>query len=111
MDGLIAVATQLGFKVAHIPDRLYALAASQGRYDALSGAEGLPDIIAVGHGCIIVLECKTETGRVSHTQLDWLDAFAGVSSDYVHVRVVRPDDYDDVIALMTTIREEGWQAA
>lgn len=111
LDGLLDWARQLGFITVHIPDRLYALAAEQGRYDAMSGAKSWPDITAVGHGHMLLLECKTETGRVKPGQLEMLDALAAVSNDRVHVRVVRPADYDEVIALMQRCREEGWQAA
>lgn len=111
MDGLISWAQQLGFLVAHIPDALYAIAAGQGRYEALAGAKGLPDLIICGHGHLLVLECKTATGRVDAAQLEWLDAFAGVSNDRLHVMVVRPDDYDNTIELMRQCREESWRAA
>ena len=91
-DGLIDAARRLGFLVYHSAD-------------ARRSEPGFPDLVIVGHGRILVCECKTQKGRVRGPavtrrgrvlpgQRDWLTAFdkAGVYAD-----VVRPEATDDAI--------------
>lgn len=111
MDALIQTALHLGYLVMHIPDRLYALAAGQGRYDTLAGAKGFPDLIIAGYGQLIVIECKSATGTVEPEQQAWLREIESIDSDRVHVMVVRPEDQDSVIEQMIRCREESWRAA
>jgi hypothetical protein len=85
LDAVIECALRLGWQVAHIPDDLYALAASQGRFDALAGAEGLPDLILAKGGQVILAECKSQRGAVRDEQMRWIVA----SSAYVW----RPSDW------------------
>lgn len=77
LEAVIECALRLGWQVAHIPDALYALAASQGRFDALMGAEGLPDLILAKGGRVILAECKSARGRVRDTQAVWLAESGG----------------------------------
>lgn len=72
MEAVIEFALRLGWQAAHIPDELYALAASQGRFDALVGAEGLPDLVLAKGGRIILAECKSQRGVVRAAQCVWL---------------------------------------
>lgn len=111
MDALIATALQLGYLVMHIPDRLYALAAGQGRYDTLAGAKGFPDLIIAGYGRLFVIECKSATGTVDPEQQAWLREIESVESDRVHVLVARPVDQNDIMDRLVQYREESWKAA
>ena len=113
MDALIATARTLGFAVMHIPDKLYAVAASQNRYDALSGAKGWPDVVAVGYGHMFVVEAKSATGRTFTEQDGWLEAFGELARgvDRVHVFMARPEDQDAIIELMVQCREDSWRKA
>lgn len=59
---------------------------------------GWPDIFAVRDSEIVVLELKTERGRVTESQRRWLLAFqtAGISA-----RVYRPSDWDEIVAILS----------
>lgn len=109
MDALIETAQRLHYQVAHIPDRLYGLAAKEGRYDAMAGATGLPDLLICGYGALLVVECKAANGKTSPEQEAWLEELSSVVGDKVHVFVARPDDQDRIQALMTKYREESWR--
>lgn len=62
-----------GWTWAHIPDRLYKLAAKEGRLDAMPGAKGFLDLLALHpDGRLLVIECKTEAGRLEPEQEEWL---------------------------------------
>ena len=71
-------------------------------HDSRRNAAGLPDLILVRSGRLIFAELKSEKGRVSEQQLDWLrdlDEVAESSLGKVLVDVWRPADW-------TTIEEE-----
>ena len=58
------------------------------------GFPGWPDIFAVGHGRILSLELKTETGRVDPEQSAWLVSLQAVGVD---TRILRPRDLNDFL--------------
>ena len=51
---------------------------------------GFPDIVAIRRSRMIVLELKTEQGKVTPAQDAWLDAFAEVP--FVRAGVFRPSE-------------------
>lgn len=117
MDAIIETALRLHYKVMHINDRLYALAAKQGRYDALAGAEGFPDLLIVGYGVMFVIETKAQDGRTSLAQDEWLDAFAGLvdpmcghCSDRIWLYVARPEQQTEIMEKLAYYRERSWAA-
>lgn len=61
----------------------------------LQGHPGWPDVVAIRHGRLLAIECKSDTGRVTPDQRAWLAALASVTS--VEVRVARPSDYDQLV--------------
>lgn len=68
-------------------------------FDSRRSAPGFPDIVAVKGRRLLVLELKTDTGKVTTEQHVWLAAFAGV--DDVDVCIVRPaDSLDELEALV-----------
>jgi hypothetical protein len=77
MKAVIACAERLGWVVAHINDDLYALAAREGRQDALVGAKGLPDLVLARNGVTLLVELKSERGRVRPEQAAWIEASGG----------------------------------
>lgn len=95
LDAVVDAALTFGWLVSHIPDRLYALAAKDQRFDALIGAEGLPDLILAREGDetrggrVIVAELKTNTGKVKLRQQAWLQAFISAG---IEAHVWRPVD-------------------
>ena len=71
-------------------------------YDARRSEPGFPDAILLGTGPragrLVVLECKTETGRLTQAQLTWLGAWMQVPAAVV--MVVRPRDVDEVLQVL-----------
>lgn len=72
LSAVVEAAERLGWKVAHIPDRLYKLAAKEGRWDAMRGAKSFPDLVMTRNGRLIFAETKTETGELEPGQAEWL---------------------------------------
>lgn len=70
----------------------------------MMGHTGLPDIIAVhpGRRRLLVLELKTETGRLDPRQREWLAALVGAGVD---ARIVRPADYDELVAELLVLTD------
>lgn len=47
---------------------------------------GLPDLIAIGHGRILYIECKSEMGRLTRAQRMFRDAVKENGGEYVVAR-------------------------
>jgi len=63
-------------------------------FDARRSEAGFPDICMTRDGRILFAELKTERGRVTEAQREWLEALASCPGAEVHVW--RPADWDDV---------------
>jgi len=61
-------------------------------HDSRRSNAGFPDLILIRGGALIVLELKSERGRVTTAQLAWLDDFAAVPGVVV-ARVLRPSHW------------------
>lgn len=91
MEQIIEAAEWLGYLVYHVNDS---------RRDA----PGFLDLWCVGKpggpnaGRLIVIETKTETGRLTPDQLVWLGALEQVRT--VQVATARPSDVDRVLDLL-----------
>jgi hypothetical protein len=59
---------------------------------------GWPDLVMVRNGRIVFAELKTERGRVSDAQSEWLAALnqVALANAGVHVGVFRPSDWADL---------------
>lgn len=57
-----------------------------------SGA-GFPDLVMVRDGEILLVELKSETGRTSRKQMDWLQA-------YPHMKIWRPSMWDKIKVIL-----------
>lgn len=107
MDAVIELAETYGWLWAHVPDKLYKLAAKEGRIDAMGGAKGLPDLIMVHPADtwrpIIFAELKTEKGTVQPEQTTWLEALdrGHMMENYVVVRLWRPSDMPEIIRVLS----------
>ena len=64
----------------------------------LMGHRGWPDVTAVKAGRLLLLEAKTARGLVENDQWEWLGRLRSAGID---ARVVRPADYDALVAELT----------
>ena len=66
-------------------------------HDSRRSAPGFPDLVLVRGERVIFAELKTDTGRVSVAQREWLDALRLTPAE---VAIWRPRDWDDVQACL-----------
>lgn len=64
---------------------------------ALTGDAGLPDLILVRGGRLVFAELKTDSGRVSQEQEQWLAALTACSCE---VYLWRPRDWQEVVEVL-----------
>lgn len=64
---------------------------------SIGSDRGFPDLVLV-RDRIVVLEVKSERGKVRPGQQAWIDAFAAVPG--VVARIVRPSDFDEIVAVL-----------
>ena len=60
---------------------------------------GFPDLVLVRGEILIFAELKTEKGRISTAQCDWIEALsrsALAAGDHVTVRLWRPSDWPEI---------------
>lgn len=67
------------------------------------GSPGFPDIVGVIGDTLLAYELKTATGQLDHAQAAWQRSLSGVRR--VEVRVIRPDDLDQVLERI--VRDRG----
>lgn len=103
-EAITEYAERLGYRVAHIPDRLYTVAVKQRRFDALPGAKGFPDLVIVGYGRVIFAELKTERGRLDPEQIAWANQILDAGPPVYWCRW-RPSDWSN--GLVEGFLEEG----
>lgn len=60
-------------------------------HDSRRSQAGFPDIVAVGHGRVLWIECKREKGKLSAEQKTWLDALARAGEQAC---MVQPSTWD-----------------
>jgi hypothetical protein len=68
-------------------------------YDSRRSEPGFPDLIIVGYGAMLLLELKSARGYISKEQRAWLAELADVTQPPI-VRLVRPKDLDDILAIL-----------
>jgi hypothetical protein len=89
-------------------------------YDSVRNAPGFPDLVLVRDRSLIFAELKTQTGRVSPEQRQWIEALLTVERGVVEAsegaeipfadlpsveaRVWRPSDWLDVLARLSEPR-------
>ena len=62
--------------------------------DSRRSEPGFPDLVLVRGRCCIFAEVKTESGKVTSEQREWLDALSGV---HEHSTIIwRPGDWPDI---------------
>ena len=70
---------------------------SDGKWRGMADA-GFPDVIACRAGKLLALELKSETGRASPEQTEWLALLAAVPG--VTARLARPRDAAELMKMM-----------
>jgi len=93
LEAVIQLARVLGWKTAHFrPART-----EQGYRTAVQGdGKGFPDLVLVhpGRAELLVVELKSETGRLTREQEAWLAGFETVLGRW-RVQIWRPHDWID----------------
>jgi hypothetical protein len=94
---VIDMAQRGGWLVAHF--RPAQNARGDWRTPVAGDGKGFPDLVLVHHGRGLLLfrELKTQTGRLSGEQVDWLNALRAAGQN---VKVWRPSDFPAIEALL-----------
>lgn len=80
-------------------------------HDSRRSNQGWPDLVLVRAGELVIVELKTNTGRLSQAQGEWLD---DLEASGVEVHVWRPRDFDRIEARLKglwkpTKEESSWR--
>jgi hypothetical protein len=68
-------------------------------FDSRRSNPGFPDLVLVRKGCLLLVELKSEKGRVSLAQREWLTELGNVKGwhpESVRVCLWRPSDWDEI---------------
>jgi hypothetical protein len=94
---VIELAQICGWKVAHFrPARVMVNGKGTWRTPCEGDAAGFPDLVLASSGEAHFRELKSETGKVSDEQADWLRAVGG--------KVWRPSDWPEIEQFLTGAR-------
>jgi len=104
-DSVAAVAQLAGWRVVHFRPARRADGSwrTPGAYDAA----GFPDLTLARAPRLVYAELKSEHGRLSDAQKEWLALLAQVPG--VETYLWRPSDWPALTATLTS--ETGWRAA
>lgn len=97
-ETVIELAKLHGWKVAH-----FRTSMDRGVWrTAMAGDIGFPDLVLARKGVVIFAELKSERGRVSVHQDEWLAALASMARQpHSHkVRVWKPSDIEEIKAVL-----------
>lgn len=102
LSQVIDLAHIYGWRVAHFrPARV----GKSWRTPVQGDGKGFPDFVLARDGRVIFAELKSNTGKLSDEQQEWLHALAGEWETPNHkVYVWRPRDWDEIVA---TLRVRG----
>lgn len=91
-EAVIALAKLRGWRVAHFrPART-----EKGWRTPVEGDAGFPDLVLVRGGRLIFAELKSQRGKVTLDQHEWLDELGSVEG--IEARVWRPQDWPPIEA-------------
>jgi hypothetical protein len=102
-DAIAYVARLHGWKMAHFrPARTNGSWATAVSYDG----KGFPDLVLVHpkRGIVIFVEVKSESGKVSSDQAEWL---ANLAAAGARTRTWYPADWPDIVPFLTDGRAVG----
>ena len=70
--------------------------APSGRYVTnFDGDKGWPDLALARNGVVVLAELKTESGKLTDGQKEWIEASGGL------IRVWRPSDWNEITETLT----------
>jgi hypothetical protein len=64
-------------------------------YSSMHSSRGFPDLVLIRPPCIIFAEVKTEKGRVTITQQEWIDMLKRCPG--VEVYIWRPEHWSEIV--------------
>lgn len=98
---IIDLAHIFGWRVAHFRP---ARTAHGWRTPVAADGAGFPDLVLVRGPRLIFGEVKSQRGELRCEQVEWLAALATVASTspMVQATVWRPDDFDEIVATLSS---------
>lgn len=100
MDQLVAAARLYGWRVMHV-EFAFQRSGAWGTPTIYDGP-GFPDLMLVRER-VVFIETKRETGKLTPKQEEWLDALRDAGQE---VYVARPSDFDAMIEVLTTFKDD-----
>lgn len=94
-EAIIQIARLYGWRVAHFRP---AMTKDGWRTAVAADGKGYPDLTMVKPGRLIFAEIKSEKGKLSEDQANWIDAFKLVPG--IEVYLWRPSQFEEVVALL-----------
>ncbi len=94
-DKVIAMAIMYGWKVQHSRP---AMLPGGGWATHIQGHVGFPDLVLANrHRGVIYAELKSERGKVSPSQADWLETLTAASAVSSETFLWRPNDFQFIV--------------
>jgi len=69
-------------------------------HDSRRSPGGFPDLVIVGPAQVVYVELKSEKGRVTPAQKEWIDALCGALQD---AYIWRPSDWPEAQRVLTML--------
>lgn len=97
-DQVVDYAHLKGWKVAHF----HVAMTKAGEYHTpvAADAKGWPDLCMIRDERMVVAELKSETGRLSPEQADWIAKFSYLDASTVRTFVWQPHEWDDIVEVL-----------
>jgi len=74
---------------------------------AMSGDQGFPDYIAVRNGKLLIFELKSDKGKPSNAQVEWLMDLMMVAAaaelrvgGIIEVKLWKPENWDEIVEML-----------
>jgi hypothetical protein len=100
---VVSLAKRGGWRIYHAPDNRPGRRTGKPQ-TVVGDTAGFPDLLLIRGSTLLVVELKTDTGRLRPGQQDWLDAFVQVGAESY---LWRPRDIEDVQARLAPVGARG----